>query len=201
MGIKSLFFKDKEAPKSQETPGSAKSNASYVAPSIGIITDKSEYSGYFDDVMKHENIDGPDYYEFAKSLISSQAPLTEPLKFQTIFEGFKAMGLTVHKLMDSANIYLGHFQTKKQLFATEFDKGKKAKVTDVQSQIASIQHENEDLMKRVEKNNQTMQQLQSQLNENNILLETKRANFEAEYNKAVQQINTNLGKIKLYLNA
>ena len=81
-----------------------------ATPTVAIAPDSNEFSkfnAHFDELFEKSNLPGPDYFEFSKMVEALSSPgMTNDMKLTVAFAGLTVQGLTVQKLLSSAQQYL-----------------------------------------------------------------------------------------------
>lgn len=206
MGSKfmSLFIKQDE--ESKPVPAKVESKQANIVPAATLPPDTilpdSQFDAYFEEIMAKFNFPGPDYFEFMKAIKQIEAqPLLENQKFQVVFSGFAAQGVTADQLVDTGEKYIGLLQKDKvESFDTAVESSR-AQIESVQTKIQELVQKNEELSKQIAENNVQIGSLNSELSNKQNKLAIKEASFIAAFNKMVNQTRNNIDLIKKYLNA
>jgi len=150
------------------------------------------------------NLPGEDYLEFIDALQAMKnIPLDEKIKMQTVLATLSTKGLTIQKIMESADYYM-------KVLENEKDKFNKALVQQTEGQVNAKMNEAEALKKAVVEKTKLIQtltadiaQLQGKINQVNNQIsktEAKIKNTEKDFlytwDMVANQIKTNLQKIK-----
>lgn len=196
-----------EKDDSQESTSSTSSNSvskfvysentnSNPAANIGIpgtgVFDERFYNS-LKEVVEKNNIDGFDYYEFAKTKLAmdaSMAGMAEAIRFNTAYTAIKANAptLTKEKLIETAKFYISKLEEEGATFDTEM----KAEVSrQVQSRLETVKNTQDAIAKKQEE----IIKLQSEITS----LQTESANVNAEAQKIQSQIDISAKNFKVTL--
>lgn len=199
-----FMFKKKDdiAPPASKKPVMS----SIIPPPVNMQTTisstggKTDYNKYLEDLMDKEDLPGPDYLEFSKGIIkSSNLPLTEEQKYQTVFGNFETMGLTIPKLVQTANQYLSILDREKAEFETQVEGERKIHVDGKQGLIQKEQDEIVELNRQIQEksNNVTRMMTEKQDAQQSLLIEAN--NFNNAYTSKRDFITAQIGKIQTHL--
>lgn len=163
---------------------------SFIDPNIKPTTD---YLSHLNDIMKRENLQGPDYLEFSEALSKMEGkPLTEEQKYENINLTFEAMGVPPAKLISSAQHYLKAFENEKNSFETELRASKDRGITQKNKQIS----EDESALKKL---SEKIQAAKLEVEQNTQKLAVEESSFNIAYSQKVNTINNHIINIQNYL--
>ena len=159
------------------------------------------FAGYFDKLFSDANIPGPDYYEFTRMIGAMQAIPDERARYAAAFAGLQVQGLDKEKLLTTANEYL-------RVLTADADQFQKTVDIALQEKVHSRSTEAEEKSRRIQELSQEIVALQQQIGAlqqevaaNKEKLESSRNGYAAESDKRRQQILTDIGKIKEFINS
>jgi hypothetical protein len=196
----------KEPSADRRPPGAAPvpvTAAPVTTTPIAPVTPATEqrFAGYFDKLFSDANIPGPDYYEFTRMIGAMQAMPDERARYAAAFAGLQVQGLDREKLLSTANEYL-------RVLTTDADQFQKTVDTALQEKVHSRSTEAEEKGRRIQELSQEMAALQQQIGAlqqevaaNKEKLEASRNGYAVESERRRQQILTDIGKIKEFINS
>jgi len=193
MGIKNLFFNSGEdddevidevveeiveevEPIKEEAPTT-------VTATVGAGTVQNDIADQIAAILEKENLDGCDYFEFAKMLQSSKESIpVESARYTAMFAAGVPMGLTVKVLIDSANHYLKVLDNVESQSQSAIDEK-----TDVE--VTALTTKAEKYSTAIEEKNIEIKQLTEEIN--TLYTEKTELLNEAETNKGTIQTTVN----------
>lgn len=132
------------------------------------------------NAIQKSNLPGFDYLEYRESVRSLlDMDMEEKLAFKSAFSTGSTMGLTLEKLIKSANHYIEVLNDEKQKFKVELQH-------QVESKILSRETEKERLRKKVE----TLDRQIASLEQEKTMTEKKLENYDSEVEEAKEKIRT-----------
>ncbi len=161
----------------------------------------------FDSLTKalaNANLPGEDYLEYIQALKAMKdIPMDENLKIQTIFATLSVKGLTVPKVLESADYYVSVLDNEKRKFYTALDEQGKGNINSKKKQISDIEKINTEkaqqiaaLTEEIKANQALAAKLNNEIAESEGKLKTTENNFLVTFDKVVAQIRGNVTKIK-----
>lgn len=208
MNIKNLFIeKDEEA---TVKPPAVKQNGNQppiitsiptptVASSVSVQS-TTDYGAHILELLKKNNIPGPDYFEFRSALDTMAGqPLTDQQKYLSVFSGFSAMGVTAAKLAETAQFYIGKIEDEKTAFNVDLTNARKIGITDKQTEKTALEKENENLTKQIQDNLDKISKINSDVNSATLKLNSEEAAFSQACVNETQNITNQISNIKTYL--
>ncbi|HXB06637.1 MAG TPA: hypothetical protein VNW04_05970 [Puia sp.] len=161
---------------------------------------EQRFAGYFDKLFSDANIPGPDYYEFSRMIGAMQAIADERARYAAAFAGLQVQGLDKDKLLSTANEYL-------RLLEADADQFRKTVDTALQEKVQARNAEAEEKALRIQALSQEILKLQQQIGvlqkevaEAREKLGVNSSGYAAECERRRQQILTDIGKIKQFIN-
>lgn len=225
-GFKQFIEKNVWKPVEDETTSIpvSRGNTNYSSSTPGVVTTPTQQTNevdqqYLDHLfkfMEDNNISGPDYYEFANTLYEMRAldpSITDEKLFQMTFIGFKAQGVGVDTITNTANQYIQLFEKHKHEFETFLNNESQQTVVvrekenvDLnklngvnQNKIVEMQTEMDRLRKEIETNNQRVMENSTFIQSEKLKLNSKKLKFENAYNNVVSKLKDDIQKIKTYI--
>ncbi len=132
------------------------------------------------NAIQKNNLPGFDYLEYKESVRSLQdMDMKKDMAYKSAFSTGSTVGLTLEKLIKSANHYIDVLNDEKQKFKVELQH-------QVQSKILSKENEKEKLRKKIE----TLQRQIASLEQEMTMSEKKLENYDAEVEDAKEKIRT-----------
>ncbi|MBE3086999.1 MAG: hypothetical protein IMZ64_12380 [Bacteroidetes bacterium] len=209
--IAGLFFKiekgEVEAPVETVTPISA-SVSTPVSFSSTASREDEEIKRQLTAALEQANQAGYDYFELAQA-IQAQASIipSEALRFQASYAAAVPMGATLDKLISSAQYYLSVLQGKEDEFNKTVESHMTETVTSQEKEVTQfdgdMQSKAEQIKKLTDEINDLQQRKTAIINEVSAAraqIEQVRNNFSATMRVFVDKINSDIGKIKQYIN-
>jgi hypothetical protein len=193
---------------SSESKISWKSSASSTADgTINSGTSGQFNQAIFDSLTKaiaDANLPGEDYLEFVQGLQAMKdVPMEESLKLKSVFITLTTKGLTVQKIIESADHYLKILEQEKIKFYSAIDSQKKAKIEAKQKLITDIENKNiekaaliKKLTDEIAANNSAIEKEKAEIVEAQTKINSTENDFVFTIKKMTNQINDNISKIK-----
>jgi len=215
--LKSLFVVEEDSPKEpKETPSDSKDDAKPAAstPKQTVSTTISS-SGAVDNrilekllkVIEANNLEGFDYLEYKKSLKAlEKMPMDEATKYRSAFATASTMGVTLSKLVESANHYLGILKSENSNFTTASKDEVKRRVSDKEGQVT--QYENlikeksekiKALTEEISKHQAQIEQLKADISKGKGKIDKTLVDFEQSYLYLKNQLETDVANMTKYL--
>ncbi len=176
--------------------------------SIHNISSKGEFNqNIFNSLTKaisDANLPGEDYLEFVDALQAMKdIPLDETIKMQTVLATLSSRGLTVQKIIETADYYLKVLERERDKFKEATAQQTQGKVDNRQNQIKSLEEENQKkteqiktLTEEIGNNNQQMALIKKEIEEADIKIKSTENNFNVTYEFVSNQIISKVEKIK-----
>jgi len=130
-------------------------------------------------------------------------PMDESLKVQAAFQTLSVKGLTIAKVMESADYYISVLENEKRKFYTALEEQGKGSINNKKREISDLEKINKDkaaqiaaLTEEINKNQQRIQENKSQIAEAEGKLDATEKNFLVTFDKVVGQIRANVTKIQ-----
>lgn len=158
-------------------------------------------------VIESNNMEGFDYLEFKASLQAlNNLPLDESTKFKSAFATASTMGLTVDKLISSADYYKNILNRERDKFKTELEnkmqdtvvaKDKERQM--LEDTVNKKEQQINTLANEINQHKQTLAQLQSQLSEIQSKIQHTQKAFFNTHQYLLTQFEDDIQRIKKFL--
>ncbi len=154
--------------------------------------------------VANSNLPGEDYLEFMQALKAMKnLPMDENLKVQAAFQTLSVKGLTVAKVIESADYYKSVLENEKRKFYTALEEQGKGSINKKKKIIADLEKQNQDKAAQIAALTEEINKNQARIEKNKKDIETAEGklsqtekNFLVTYKKVVGQINNNVAKIQ-----
>ena len=158
-------------------------------------------------VVEKNNIEGFDYFEYKQSLKAlEKMPMNEATKYRSAFATAATMGITLEKLLESAEFYLGILDSEDEKFTTSSEKkrkenigGKEQKILELKASIEEKRLEIQRLEKEIAKNEGQISDLERDVKVERVEIEKTRNNFKVSFDYLRKQFTDDISKMKQYL--
>lgn len=161
----------------------------------------------FDSLTKaifDSDLPGEDYLEFMQALRSMKdLPLEENIKMKTALATLSTRGLTVQKVVESADYYMKILENEKKKFYTALDGQKKGNVESKRNAINDIEAQNKAKAEQIKKltseisaNTIKAESLNKEISQVEGKIKSTENNFIFTYAKVANKITTDVEKIK-----
>jgi hypothetical protein len=173
-----------------------------VEPLKGEINDQIFNS--LTKAISDANLPGEDYLEFVSALQAMQKiDLAESVKMQTVLATLSIKGLTVQKIVESADYYLKVLENEKDKFKQAMTKQTEGKVDEKNKQIISLEETNQKkaeqiqtLTNEISANKEQIEQIKKEITDADHKIKSTETNFNVTYDYVANQIINNVEKIK-----
>lgn len=204
--MKKLFQNWGLITKDEENKSEIKSTEIPVIPiTANVIVsteDNSVYTDLINKALEQRNVPGPDFLEFYKTLKSNLIqgqPVSEQQKYILAFSGLSMMGLTKDKILETSNVYLETIEKEKNNFVEALKQYEKTEISDKEQKRLKLIKDNQELLKKTEENNKTIQSLTMEILDNTNNLQKKQKSFDNTVLVEKNSILTIINNIKNYL--
>lgn len=211
MGFLDNFFEIEKKDKKQEVTPSVPSisnvtnTSTNYTPSQVPSQDLDKFTQHFEELFDKANLQGPDYYEFAK-MLQAMPNLADDVKFTAAFSALKVQGLTKQKLIETAGTYIQVIDEDAKQFSSVLD-------SKVVGEINKRKQSLEEKKKLIEQKNDLIKKLQEELVNDNADVTTmsieiandekkftdKTAVYKIACDNKKQIIKTDIEKINTYI--
>jgi hypothetical protein len=150
------------------------------------------------------NLPGEDYLEFVSALQAMQKiELAESVKMQTVLATLSIKGLTVQKIVESADYYMKVLENEKDKFKQAMAQQTQGKVDEKHKQIKMLEETNlkkaeqiKALTDEINFNTGEIEKIKKDIQDADIKIKTTENNFYATFDYVANQITNNVEKIK-----
>ncbi|WP_378178337.1 hypothetical protein [Aquimarina sp. SS2-1] len=221
--LKSLFIVDdseeenkKPVESIEKTEGGSEKNVARSTPPPipnNVVNTSSE--GALDtkivekllQAIEKNNLDGFDYLEYKKSLKAlEKMPMDEATKYRSAFATASTMGVTLDKLLQTTNFYIGVLDKENEQFLGAFKNQFDSKVSGREREIAQfesiIKEKSEQIKKLTEeiaKHQQQIGDLKAKVEESNHKINKTQNDFKVSYDHLKAQFEEDIVKMQKYL--
>ncbi|WP_299186764.1 hypothetical protein [uncultured Aquimarina sp.] len=221
--LKSLFIVDDSEEENKETSGSTekvdvssdKKPAASTPPPLPNNPISSSSEGVLDtkivekllQAIEKNNLDGFDYLEYKKSLKAlEKMPMDEATKYRSAFATASTMGVTLDKLLQTTNFYIGVLDKENEQFIGAFKNQFDSKVSGREREIAQfesiIKEKSEQIKKLTEeiaKHQKQIGDLKAKVEESNSKINKTQNDFKVSYSHLKAQFEEDIVKMQKYL--
>ncbi len=153
------------------------------------------------------NLEGFDYFEYKQSLQAlDKMSMDEATKYRSAFATASTMGITLQKLLDSANFYLEVLDQQDVNFKEEANKKKQQQVekketeaSQLEKEIKRHQEQIKQLKEKIARKQTRIEELQREVKIDKVKIDKERNNFLASFNFLRSQFADDVAKMKKYL--
>ncbi len=216
--LKSLFIEQDEAeveegkkPEKQVDKSVPVSNAPSPKPTLGTVNVEGKADTKIVETLltavEKNNLDGFDYLEYKKSLQSmKKMSMSEELMYQSAFATASTMGVTLDRLVETAQYYVKIMDKEMHNFGEAVSKQNNEMVVKrkeqsllVEEQLAQKKKQIELLEKEIVTLNEKQQKLKHDIELSSNKIAQTKANFEKSFLNLRQQFESDIVKMKKYL--
>lgn len=211
-----FFIKDPETPSSPPAPASASPPVAPKAPPVHVVNAAGtaevdrKFVEHFVELLEKANLPGPDYFEYKQALKSMEGlGLSEDKQYQASWASFRAMSGGVSDttlLTNSASQYVGVLDRDRASFLKDVEKAISDRVGSLNKELTQLQEDNKtyarkilELQEKINANNGRLEKINSDIQEQSAKINDNRDSYDITYHSMVEQINSDLAKIKKYL--
>ncbi|WP_025741214.1 hypothetical protein [Aquimarina pacifica] len=223
--LKSLFIVDdteeetqktSEPKKNAETKSADDNPASTIPPPVPKSVPSSSSSiGAIDtkivekllQAIEKNNLEGFDYLEYKKSLKAlEKMPMDEATKYRSAFATASTMGVTLDKLLQTVDFYVGVLDKENEqflgAFKSQFDdkvSGREREIAQFESIIKEKSEQIKKLTEEISKHQQQITELKAKVEESNSKINKTQNDFKMSYDHLKSQFEEDIIKMKQYL--
>lgn len=200
-GLVSFEEETKKEDSKQNIPSKENTTIVSTTPVREIITNPASSSlrETFKNLIKDKNLPGPDYYEFIIMKEAMNGILIPETKYQSAFAGLAAQGLTLDKLIESANLYKTFIQEEMDAFKQAYQVHYKQNVTDKENELKAKSEEMKQLAERITQLNKEISDISVDIASNKQQLDMKNNEFQGAGQLAMGEIDQEINNIQLYI--
>ena len=163
-----------------------------------------KYIKHFNDIFDKRNTDGPDYYEFAKSMESLEAAIpVEATRINAVYSMLHIQGVDKRKLVETANYYKKVFETDsvnfKQAIQQKTDVEvvtNEKKIQDLKASVVQYSKQIEQLTMEIVKANKEVDDLSGAIAESSSKIGNNQRNYDCVYQAILSKIDADIAKIE-----
>ena len=198
--------KETSTPKSKNQPKETVPDAkSTVTPKEG-VKDSKIINTLFKAIEK-SNLDGFDYLEFKQSIKGlEKMVIDEATRYKSAFATASTMGVTLDKLVDTANYYIKVLDKEKSQFfkaageqTTSLVDNRKKEIQLLLKTMADKKEMISRMQGELDKSEQRLKIIQNGIDQASVKIENTKKNFDVSFSHLRDQITTDIDKIKNYL--
>ncbi|MCU7549337.1 hypothetical protein OCK74_09445 [Chitinophagaceae bacterium LB-8] len=160
----------------------------------------SKFKEHFDQLFKEAEIQGPDYFEFAKMIEAMHCIPDEATRYNAAFAGLTVQGLNKQHLLSTTKQYLVLLDEDAENFNATID-------TTLQEKVQTRKQEIETKSRRIQQLSQELASLQQEIalmgqevKEQEEKIQNNTNNYKTELEKIKSNILQDIEKIKQYIN-
>lgn len=157
--------------------------------------------------LEKNNQQGFDYLEFRTSLMAlANLPLDEATRYRSAFATASTMGLTIEKLLQTAQFYKSVLDKEKDQFTTELNtrgvesiRARSDERVSLENLIKEKQTQIDNLQQQIAQHQADIAQLSKELEETSGKIKDMNNGFLGAYEQITTKITSDIDKIKSYL--
>jgi hypothetical protein len=158
--------------------------------------------------LDKNNLEGYDYLEYKQALQSlSKVGMDEATMYKSAVAMAGTLGANKDLILKTADHYLGILKQEESKFLQALNSNKQKLAQSEQNGIATLeqgiankQKQVENILAEIEKDKIKLNELLKEVEDSSVKIAQTAANFEAAYHLVIGQINTDVSKIKEYIN-
>jgi hypothetical protein len=198
----------KEEPQKPLVENKTSFGGSSLQTPSGLSSTKGEFNEQiFNSLTKaisDANLPGEDYLEFVSALQAMKnIELAESVKMQTVLATLSIKGLTVQKIVESADYYLKVLENEKEKFNQAMLQQTSGRVGEKQNEMKTLEETNAKMSEQIQlltmeikKNTERIGEIKKEIEEADSKIKATENNFYVTYDYVANQIINNVGKIK-----
>lgn len=179
-----------------------KNQVSNSKPSKGTFNKKIFES--LTQAISNANLPGEDYLEFMNALQAlKNIDLDEKIKMQTVLATLSTKGLTIQKIIESADYYLKVLENEKDKFKIVINKQTENKIGGKNKKIKELEAENKkkaDMIKQlteeINKNRSEIQQIKKDIETASVKIKNTENDFNVTYEHVANQIKEKVKQLQ-----
>lgn len=213
-----FFIKEEETNAAQPTPTPASPPAQVPPPPVvgtlnaaGTAEVDRKFVEHFVELLEKANLPGPDYFEYKQALKSMDGlGLSEEKQYQASWASFRAMSGGIKDLSvltTSASQYVGVLDRDRASFLKDVEKAISDRVGSLNQELNKLQQDNKtyaqqivELQEKINANNGRLEKINGDIQEQSAKINDNRDSYDITYHSMVEQINSDVARIKKYLN-
>lgn len=163
-----------------------------------------KYIKHFNEIFDKRNTDGPDYYEFAKSMESLEAAIpVESTRINAVYSMLHIQGVDKQKLVETANYYKKVFETDSANFKQAIQQktdleivNNQNKIIDLKNKVGEYSKQIEQLTMQIVNANKEIDELGATINESSSKIANNQRNYDCVYQAILAKIDADIAKIE-----
>jgi hypothetical protein len=180
----------------QSTPVVKSFDTTQTATATPVNADLKQH---FLELIKQNNLPGPDYYEFTLMLDAMHLVTNPEVKYVSAFNALKAQGMSLEVLLQPAEKYKAIIVADQKEFEAEFGNVFKSKVADKKALVEQKAQEVQALAVKIQTINEEMKAMSAEISNDETQLTVQKNQYITAGNSVVQDIEMQLGQIKTYI--
>jgi len=181
------------------TTGASSPIPNTLADAASVITINNDLKNNIMALIKENNFDGPDYYEFILMIAAMKTIPIISVRYETANAALAAQGMTIPHLKDTACRYKNIIQEDQNQFQTDFAGIFDQEVTKKKESVAAMINEMQELSQRINEINLKIQQTNTEISDSETSLTLKHTQYINAGNAVMADIDTELKNIYEYL--
>jgi len=170
----------------------------YTTQPATVVSDP-KMEEHWNKFMNDKNLPGPDYYEFIAVKNAMTTIISPEIKYAASFAGLRVQGLTIEKLIESAEQYKKLIADEIVNFNEAYNKMFAESVTKKEELVKAKSQELAELTQQITTLSNEIAQLNGDIDKNKTNMAAKKQNFEASGNNAITNIDNEISNIKTYI--
>ena len=159
------------------------------------------------EAIEKNNLEGFDYLEYKKSLKAlEKMPMDEATKYRSAFATASTLGVTLDKLMQTTNFYIGVLDKENEqflgAFKSQFDdkvSGREREIAQFETIIKEKSAEIKKLTDEITKHQNQIADLKGKIEESNAKISKTQNDFKISYTHLKNQFEEDKVKMEKYL--
>lgn len=206
------YEKKQEIKKTEEKKTVPEKKSTFETNTVKSENSESSSKGEFNEqifnsltkAISDANLPGEDYLEFVSALQAMKSiELAESVKMQTVLATLSIKGLTVQKIVESADYYLKVLENEKDKFRQAMAQQTTGKVEEKHKEIRHLEEANIKMSEQIKmltdeitNNTAQIEKIKHDIAEADSKIKTTENNFNVTYDYVANQITNNVDKIK-----
>lgn len=167
----------------------------------------AKFEQHFEQLFEKANLPGPDYFEFWKTMDTLESHIPdESARMKAVYASLQIQGLNKQTLVTTAGQYRDVVLQDKANFEAAVQKKSSAEIAGRQSEIAQIEHQNDDrlrtieqLRQEIEASSKRLEQLQQEIEVEQVKIENAQRGYLAACSAMVSKIESDMERFQRIL--
>jgi hypothetical protein len=198
--ILSAFIEVNEEAKPPNSEEKTFTPANNVETNQKPATNNSKFKEHFDLLFKEAEIQGPDYFEFAKMIEAMHCIPDEQTRYNAAFAGLTVQGLNKQHLLSTAKQYLLLLDQDAEHFHATINAALQEKVSTRQQEIETKSRRIQQLSQELTSLQQEIAAMDKEAKENQEKIQSSAGSYKTEMENVKNNILQDIDKIKQYIN-